>query len=165
MSAWRPARLALSAALLAAALDALVRMGDGPLAPPPLSISGTVSWSNRTTAVVAAFALVRLVALALGGYLLALAVLGGAVHTMRTRRGIALLDRATLPALRRARDDGSRHARHRHRPGHICDTQPTGLEHGPDPTSRAFDGDHSARTGRINTAVRPGCATALVVHG
>jgi nucleoid-associated protein YgaU len=102
MSAWRPARLALSVALLAAALDALVQMGDGPLAPPPLSISGAVSWSNRTTAVVAAFALVRLIALALGGYLLVLAMVGGAVHTMRTRRGILLLDRATLPALRGA---------------------------------------------------------------
>ena len=100
MSAWHPARLALSIALLAAALDALVRMGDGPLAPPPLSIAGMASWSDRTSAVVAAFALVRLVALALGGYLLALAVIGGAVHTMRTRHGIALLDRATHPALR-----------------------------------------------------------------
>src|SRR2546422_631747 len=100
MTWWWPLRWILSLALLAAGLGALGVMGNGVLAPPPLSVDGGREWLTQREAVVVAFAVVRLVALGVGGYLFAAVAVSGVVRIIDERRGGRLFDRLTLGAAR-----------------------------------------------------------------
>lgn len=81
----------------------LHRLGQGTLsAPPVLDRAELRRWSDGRDAVVAAFALVRLVGLALDGYLLLVTVLGLAARLSRVPALVAAVDVATIPAVRRA---------------------------------------------------------------
>ena len=89
-------RWLLSVALLTVALLTLAEVGNGMLAPPPLSLAGALEWTATRDPIVAAFALIRVGALLLAGYLLLVVVVGGLVQTLDEHRGNAILDRLTL---------------------------------------------------------------------
>jgi hypothetical protein len=100
MTRWWPARWVISMVLLGIALALLGAMGHGVLAPPPFSWSGAIDWVSRREPVDAAFALVRLAALAIGWYLLVVVAIAGIVRIANARAGSALFDRLTLGAAR-----------------------------------------------------------------
>src|SRR5262249_53582906 len=85
-----------SVLLVGVALVLLVVLGDGVLAPPPLSWGGAVQWASTRDASVAAFSLVRVGALVAGSYVLVVLVASGVVHAFGMRRGNQVIDRLTL---------------------------------------------------------------------
>ncbi|MEY2430845.1 MAG: resuscitation-promoting factor RpfA [Acidimicrobiaceae bacterium] len=85
---------------LIVAVTWLHRLGQGDLAAPPWSIDGLREWLDHRETIVAAFALVRLVALGFGVYLLALSVCGGAARCFAFERMATFVDRLTLPFAR-----------------------------------------------------------------
>ncbi len=72
-----------SVVLLTVALATLGALGDGGLAPPPLSLDGAGHWASTREPVVAVFALVRVGALAVGVYLLLVLIASGASGSVR----------------------------------------------------------------------------------
>jgi hypothetical protein len=101
--AWR--RLlggALWITVLVATILVLNRLGSGQLSTPPLLDRSELQlWLDDRDAVVAAFAVIRLVALALAWYLLVVTVVGLAARLSRIPALIRLADLATLPAVRK----------------------------------------------------------------
>lgn len=96
----RALRLLVWIATLAVSLAVLHRTGSGSLAPPPMSADGARRWLADRDAVTAAFALVRLVALALGWYLAALTLLRVVATSVGWARLVTITDIVTAPALR-----------------------------------------------------------------
>ncbi|MEO7555276.1 MAG: hypothetical protein ABIV94_01560 [Acidimicrobiales bacterium] len=87
----------------AASVAALLGLGRGELAAPPLGSPTELSaWVAARGAVVAAFALVRLGALVLGAYLLATAALGLLAQRFGRTRLADAVDRCTVPTWRAA---------------------------------------------------------------
>jgi hypothetical protein len=81
----------------------LHHLGAGSLSTPPLlDRSALQRWLDQRDAVTVAFALVRLVALVLGWYLLVVTSLGLAARATRIPGLVRLVDLATVPAVRRA---------------------------------------------------------------
>ena len=98
----RLAHLVMGVLAVVTALAALHLAGRGPLAPPPLtSPSAWAAWAAGRDPVVAAFAVLRLVALAVGWYAAVVTVGGAAARLASRQRLVAALDRITLPSLRR----------------------------------------------------------------
>lgn len=101
--AWR--RLLVGAAWivgLVATILVLDRLGSGQLSTPPLLDRSELQlWLDDRDVVVAAFALIRLVGLALAWYLLLVTVLGLAARLSRIPALVRLADVATLPAVRK----------------------------------------------------------------
>jgi hypothetical protein len=97
-----PVRLRTLVALLGAtaAILALDGMGSGVLAPPPLSVAGASEWLAQRDGVVAAFALLRLAALAAGWYLLLIVTASAIARSLAWRPAEDALARLTLPSLR-----------------------------------------------------------------
>ena len=88
-------------AVLVVALVGLHAVG-GPLAPPPLSHPGRFGqWLDQRQPVEAAFAVLRLVALALAWYLLLATAAGVAGRLLRLRPLVMASDLVTVPAVRR----------------------------------------------------------------
>jgi hypothetical protein len=74
----------------------------GALAPPPWHDPGAMgSWLEQRQPAEAAFAVLRLVALALAWYLLAVTAVSAAARTLRMPALVAAVDRVTVPAVRR----------------------------------------------------------------
>jgi hypothetical protein len=87
---------------LVATILVLGRLGSGQLSTPPLLDRSELQlWLDDRDAVVAGFALIRLVALALAWYLLVTTVLGLAARLSRIPALVRLADVATLPAVRK----------------------------------------------------------------
>jgi nucleoid-associated protein YgaU len=84
-----------SVVLLTVALTTLGLGGRG-LTPPPLSPDGVVHWASTREPIVAVFALIRMGALAVGGHLLLVVVVSGAVGALEGRRATLTLDRLTF---------------------------------------------------------------------
>lgn len=102
-----PGRIARAGGLLAwtVALAATIwfldRLGRGALAPPPLGSMGAVrAWTERRDAAEIVMAVVRLVALVLTWYLVALTVAGALLRLFRPRHLVAAADRVTPAWLR-----------------------------------------------------------------
>ena len=103
MSAGR-GRAVLASWLAAVALSTVVltRAASGPLAPPPLGRpEAWADWVAGRDAVVAALALLRIAALAVAWYLLAVTVAGGLLRAVRARRLVGMADVLTVPVVRR----------------------------------------------------------------
>ena len=100
------ARLLLATAWtgsIAALLWSLTRVGHGRLSTPPLFDGDRLSaWLADRDAVTVGFALLRLVALGLGWYLLVVTGLGLLARASRLPGLVRLADLATVPAVRRA---------------------------------------------------------------
>ncbi len=80
----------------------LHRLGTGSLSTPPFTDSTRLqAWMDERDAVTMAFALLRLVALALAWYLLAVTVLGLLARASRIPGLVALTDLGTVPAVRK----------------------------------------------------------------
>jgi hypothetical protein len=94
------ARWSGSVAAIAMGLAWLHLLGAGDLGGPPLSVHGAASWLENRDAAAAAFALVRLVALVFGWYLLLIAALGGAARLLRLPRLSSVAERLTFPFAR-----------------------------------------------------------------
>jgi hypothetical protein len=88
--------------LLAGATAAAHGLGSGVLAGPPLDPAGWRPWLDGREPVLAAMALLRLLVLALAGYLAAASALGLTARLARSARAVRLADAVTLPPLRRA---------------------------------------------------------------
>jgi nucleoid-associated protein YgaU len=98
----RAPQLVLCVLAVALALGGLHLAGRGPVAPPPLtSPSGWGRWLEQRDPVVAAFAVLRLAALAVGWYAAVVTVAGAAARLASRRRLVAALDHLTVPPLRR----------------------------------------------------------------
>ena len=87
-------------ATLAAVIVWLWQLGHGSLAAPSLSIDGLRVWIDRRDTITLTFATVRLEALALAAYVLALSVVSGIVRVCALPRATHVVDRFTLPVLR-----------------------------------------------------------------
>lgn len=88
---------------LVAIIFLLNRFGSGPLSTPPLfNRAALQSWLDERDAVTAAFALVRLVGLALAWYLLVATVVGLGARLSRLPRLVRVADLVTVPIVRRA---------------------------------------------------------------
>ncbi len=88
------------AALVVAGLAGLSAAGHGVLAGPS-SIGTLPSWLQGRDPLIASFALLRLGALGLGWYVLAVTVLGGTFRALRAYRLARVLDAVTFPGIRR----------------------------------------------------------------
>lgn len=103
LPAWR--RLLVGATwivALVATILVLDRLGSGQLSTPPLLDRSELQlWLDDRDAVVAAFAVVRLIGLALAWYLLVVTVLGLAARLSHIPALVRLADLATLPAVRK----------------------------------------------------------------
>ncbi len=89
-------------ASLAATVLALHGLGHGSLAAPPVgSLARLRSWLDDRDTALAAFAVLRVVALAMAWYLLAVTVLGFVARLVRNPKLVRLADVATLPVVRR----------------------------------------------------------------
>lgn len=87
---------------LVATILVLNRLGSGQLSTPPLLDRAALQlWLDDRDAVVAAFAIVRLIGLALAWYLLVVTVLGLAARLSHVPALVRLADLATLPAVRK----------------------------------------------------------------
>ncbi|HEV7722097.1 MAG TPA: hypothetical protein VGO60_12465 [Iamia sp.] len=87
---------------LVATIGVLNRLGSGQLSTPPLFDRSELQlWLDDRDAVVAAFAVIRLVGLALAWYLLVVTVLGLAARLSHIPALVRLADLATLPAVRK----------------------------------------------------------------
>lgn len=89
-----------SVAVITVALAWLHRLGAGDLAAPPLSIDGATSWLDHRDTAVAAFALLRVLAIAFGWYLLLVTAIGGASRYLQLPRMTSVLERLTVPFAR-----------------------------------------------------------------
>ena len=78
---------------------ALLRLGDGTLAAPPVFRLG--SWVAATDPAIATMAVIRLVALGCTSYVLATTTLGFATAALRLRRASHVVEAASVPAVRR----------------------------------------------------------------
>ena len=104
MSTTGQGRLALGGWLAAvvAAVVVLHAAGSGPLATPATwSPEAWTAWVAERDPVVAALAIFRLAALAVGWYVLVMTVAGTALRLVAAGRLVRVLDRLTVPALRR----------------------------------------------------------------
>lgn len=103
LPAWR--RLLVGATwivALVATILVLNRLGSGQLSTPPLLDRSELQlWLDDRDAVVAAFAVIRLIGLALAWYLLVTTVVGLAARLSRIPALVRLADLATLPAVRK----------------------------------------------------------------
>jgi hypothetical protein len=105
----RPARDVRAAALLALWIAALVAviigfgaLGGGALAPPPLTDPGGWGpWAAGREPLEAAFAVLRVVVIALAWYLLAVTVLAAGSRLLRPGRMVTVVDVLTIPFVRR----------------------------------------------------------------
>ncbi len=89
-------------ATLVAIIWGLGRLGSGQLSTPPLlDRSALQEWLDRRDAVTVAFALLRLVGLALAWYLLVVTTLGLAARLSHVPALVRLADLATIPAVRK----------------------------------------------------------------
>lgn len=89
-------------ASLVAIIWLLGRLGTGTLSTPPLlDRSDLQRWLDGRDAITVAFALVRLIGLALAWYLLAVTVLGLAARVSRIPALVRLADVTTIPAVRK----------------------------------------------------------------
>ena len=87
---------------LAVAVAVLVVAGRGDLATPPVgSVAELSAWLDRTDTVTATLAIVRLLALVVGGWLLVASCVGAAARMAGRARLAAVADRALPSALRR----------------------------------------------------------------
>ena len=87
---------------LAAAILVLLALGNGPLSTPPLADATQFSeWLATGDPVASAFALLRVVALAIAGYLVTVTVCGLVARATRRPSVVRLTDLATVPAVRR----------------------------------------------------------------
>ncbi|MEY2420841.1 MAG: resuscitation-promoting factor RpfA [Acidimicrobiaceae bacterium] len=89
-----------STAAIAVAVAWLHQLGAGDLGAPPLSLDGASTWLDHRDTALAAFAVVRLVALGFGWYLLLVTAVGGLTRYLRLPRMTSLVDRLTLPFAR-----------------------------------------------------------------
>jgi len=103
LPAWRRLLVgALWIVTLVATIGVLNRLGSGQLSTPPLLDRSELQlWLDDRDAVVAAFAIIRLVGLALAWYLLVVTVLGLAARLSHIPALVRLADLATLPAVRK----------------------------------------------------------------
>jgi nucleoid-associated protein YgaU len=98
----RPAHLVLWPVAVVVAVAMLHAAGRGTLAPPPLTSPWRWEmWLEQRDPVVAAFAVLRVVALAFGWYAVAVTLAGLVARAASGQRVVAVLDRLTLPPLRR----------------------------------------------------------------
>lgn len=89
-------------AALVATIWGLGKLGTGALSPPPLRDGGDLQrWLDGRDAVTTAFALVRLLGLALAWYLVAVTVLAVVARASRIPALVRLADVTTIPAVRR----------------------------------------------------------------
>lgn len=96
------AALAGWTALVLATVVVLDAAGGGGLATPPLTSAGRwQAWLAEREPLVVAFAVIRLVALAVAWYLLATTIIGVILRAFRAGRLAELADRLTVPAVRR----------------------------------------------------------------
>lgn len=87
-------------AAIAAGLVWLHVLGAGDLGAPPLSLDGAASWLDNRDTAIAAFALLRLVALGFGWYLLLITAVGGAARYLQLTRLTSVVERLTFPFVR-----------------------------------------------------------------
>ena len=87
-------------AAIAVGLVWLHLLGSGDLGAPPLSLDGAASWLDNRDTAIAAFALLRLVALGFGWYLLLITGIGGAARYLQLARVTSVVDRLTFPFAR-----------------------------------------------------------------
>jgi hypothetical protein len=85
--------------MLLAVLWGLGGAGEGSLAPPPLSPDGWVAWASHRTALEGAAAVLRLVAVAGAGYLLAMTVTGLVAALLDRRTALAVVARRSPPVV------------------------------------------------------------------
>ncbi len=98
----RPGAVAAAGTALVVVVVGLSLLGRGDLAPPPLtSIDGLRSWFDARDPAVAVFAVLRLVALGVASYLLAVLVLGVVARLSRSRSAERAVDAVTPLGLRR----------------------------------------------------------------
>jgi nucleoid-associated protein YgaU len=98
----RRVELAATAAVMVATLVVLLGSGGGALSPPPLGSPDRWSaWLDHREPTAAAFALLRVGALAAACYLAGVTILGVALRSARAVRLVALADRFTVPPVRR----------------------------------------------------------------
>jgi hypothetical protein len=76
-------------------------IGDGPLAAPPLDPAGWGAWADGRDPLVATFAVLRLLVLALSWYLVGATTVGILVRVLRAASLVRIADALTVPALRR----------------------------------------------------------------
>jgi hypothetical protein len=76
-------------------------IGDGHLSAPPLAPSGWSAWAAGRDPLIATFAVLRLLVLALSWYLVGVTSIGVLARVLRAASLIRLADALTLPALRR----------------------------------------------------------------
>lgn len=76
-------------------------IGDGPLAAPPLDPTGWLDWAEGRDPLVATFAVLRLLVLALSWYLVGATSIGILARVFRAASLVRLADALTVPALRR----------------------------------------------------------------
>ena len=89
-------------AMVVAVVLVLLESGGGALSPPPLGSPGRwAAWLDQRDPVTAAFALLRLAALAGIWYLAGVTCLGAALRAMRAARLVAVADRFTVAPVRR----------------------------------------------------------------
>ena len=101
----RPAFALVAWATVLAAVVAVLHGLGGPLAPPPLGDGrGFRAWFEQRQPPEVVFGLLRLVALALAWYLLAVTLAGTAGRVLRLRTLVTALDAVTVPVVRRLVD-------------------------------------------------------------
>lgn len=100
---WRRTLLGgLWIAVLIAVIVVLGRLGQGQLSTPPLLDRPELrAWLDERDAIVAAFALVRLIGLALAWYLLIVTSVGLVARVSRVPALVRMADAATVPAVRK----------------------------------------------------------------
>lgn len=76
-------------------------IGDGPLAAPPIDPSAWLAWAEGRDPLVATFAVLRLLVLALSWYLVGATSIGILARVLRAASLVRLADALTVPALRR----------------------------------------------------------------
>lgn len=103
MRSRRPGAVSLVAwvAFLGASLAALHAVNPGPAAPPLTRLSQMGAWLDQRPPTEVVFALLRLVALILAWYLLAVTVGGVLGRALRLAALVTVVDALTLPAVRR----------------------------------------------------------------
>jgi len=103
VTSWRRALLsAVWTVSVTALLVILLRLGSGDLSTPPVDDATRLrAWMAQRDAIVAAFAILRLIAVLLACYLLVCTVGGLLARTLRIPRLVRLVDLGTAPALRR----------------------------------------------------------------
>jgi hypothetical protein len=87
-------------AAIAVAIIWLHRLGAGDLGAPPLSLDGAATWLDDHDIAVVAFALLRVLALGCGWYLLSVTAVGGAARYLHLPRITSLAERLTVPFAR-----------------------------------------------------------------